>query len=237
MNIARLFSKPDKNMAKRAQNREKAEDSFAHDDEILLGVLSAVEQNSNVSQRHISSELGVALGLANAYLRRCVRKGLIKIQQVPRRRYIYYLTPRGFSEKARLTGKYLSASFNFFRRAREQMSALMLDCNAKGMRRIVLAGVSDLAEIATLCAHEHGIELVGVADPEYSGTEFFGLPVRRTLSEFSRVDAIIITHLTAPEGVYNDLVSEFGADRVMAARLLRLGEKMTTRALPNEAAE
>ena len=167
------------NMAKRASSKEKADDTFAHNDEILLGVLSAVEQNAHVSQRHISSELGVALGLANAYLRRCVRKGLIKIQQVPRRRYIYYLTPHGFSEKARLTGQYLSASFNFFRRAREQMSALMQNCEAKGMKRIALAGVSDLAEVATLCAQERGIKLIGVADENYDGSEFFGLPVRR----------------------------------------------------------
>jgi DNA-binding MarR family transcriptional regulator len=223
-------------MAKRAQTGDKGGNSFAHDDEILLGVLSAVEQNANVSQRHISSELGVALGLANAYLRRCVHKGLIKIQQVPRRRYIYYLTPRGFTEKARLTGQYLSASFNFFRRARDQMSALLADCHAKGMRRIALAGVSDLAEIATLCAQERGIELVGVVDPDYSGKQFFGLPVRRKLSDFGRVDAIIVTHLTAPEDVYTSLVSELGADRVLAARLLRLGEKIT-RAQPHEAAE
>ncbi len=30
----------------------------------------------------MSNELGIALGLANTYLKRCARKGLIKIQQV-----------------------------------------------------------------------------------------------------------------------------------------------------------
>jgi DNA-binding MarR family transcriptional regulator len=222
-------------MAKRANTRGKVDDSFAHNDEILLGVLTAVERDANVSQRHISSELGVALGLANAYLHRCVRKGLIKIQQVPRRRYIYYLTPHGFAEKARLTGQYLSASFTFFRRAREQMSALMLGCSAKDMRRIVLAGVSDLAEVTILCAREHEIELVGIVDPECRDDQFLGLPVRGRVSEFGLVDAIIVTHLTAPEGIYKRLVSEFGGDRVLAARLLRLGEKSIR--LPNVAAE
>jgi DNA-binding MarR family transcriptional regulator len=212
-------------MAKRGKNGDKDGAAFAHDDEILLGVLSAVEQNANVSQRHISNELGVALGLANAYLRRCVRKGLIKIQQVPRRRYIYYLTPRGFAEKARLTGQYLSASFTFFRRAREQMSALLSECETKGRRRIALAGVSDLAEIATLCAHERDVELVGVVDGDYRGSHFFGLPVRRTLEEFGGVDALIVTHLLAPEKVYAEFVSELGVERVLAPRLLRLGEK------------
>jgi ribosomal protein S25 len=80
-------------MAKNTQDKGDGGEDFASNDEILLGVLSAVDRDSNVSQRHISNELGVALGLANAYLRRCVRKGLIKIHQVPRRRYVYYLSP------------------------------------------------------------------------------------------------------------------------------------------------
>ena len=222
-------------MAKSARSKSK-EGDFADNDEIMLGVLSAVEHDGNVSQRHISTELGVALGLANAYLRRCVVKGLIKIQQVPRRRYVYYLTPNGFSEKARLTGQYLSASFNFFRRARDQMSALMADCAAKGRRRIVLAGVSDLAEVAVLCAHDHEIELVAVIDPDHAGTQFRGLPVRASLSACGHVDAAIVTNLTAPEDIYNQLVAEIGVDRVLIARLLRIGQK-SAKQLTSVAAE
>jgi transcription elongation factor/antiterminator RfaH len=212
-------------MAKGARSKGSDGDSFADNDEILLGVLTAIERDSNVSQRHISTELGVALGLANAYLRRCVRKGLIKIQQVPRRRYVYYLTPHGFAEKARLTGQYLSASFNFFRRARDQISALMAECVVKGRRRVALAGMSDLAEVATLCAHDHDIKLVAVIDPDHAGTEFYGLPVCASLSECGNVDAVIVTNLTTPELVYNDIVASLGADRVLAAAYWRAKRK------------
>ena len=59
------------------------------DAEITLGLLNAVEENSTVTQRSMANDLGIALGLANAYLKRCVRKGLIKISQVPPNRYAY----------------------------------------------------------------------------------------------------------------------------------------------------
>ena len=85
---------------------------------IVLSVLTSIERDSSITQRKLANELGIALGLANAYLRRCVRKGLIKMSQVPLNRYAYYLTPQGFAEKSRLTAEYLAASFNFFRRAR-----------------------------------------------------------------------------------------------------------------------
>ena len=148
-------------MAKSARNgiaHRKEPDSFGNQDEILLGVLTVVERDANTSQRGISRELDVALGLANAYLKRCVRKGLIKIKQVPRRRYAYYLTPRGFAEKSRLAGEYFSASFTFFRRARAQMSELMSDCDRLGWRRIAFAGISDLAEVGVICAHDFPID-------------------------------------------------------------------------------
>ena len=120
------------NSPKRPENRAAAP---KFENEILLGVLDAVHREAAISQRTISKEVGVALGLANAYLKRCVRKGWIKVRQVPRRRYLYYLTAQGFAEKTRLTGEYLSSSFNFFRRARSQLAELMAECNDRGWKR------------------------------------------------------------------------------------------------------
>ena len=50
---------------------------------ITLGLLNAVGRDSALTQRSMASELGIALGLANAYLKRCVRKGLIKMSMAP----------------------------------------------------------------------------------------------------------------------------------------------------------
>ena len=52
-----------------------------------------------MTRRSLARELGIALGLANAYLKRCAKKGLIKIAQAPANRYAYYLTPQGFARK------------------------------------------------------------------------------------------------------------------------------------------
>jgi DNA-binding MarR family transcriptional regulator len=209
-------------MAKTAQNSENEPDSFGNQDEILLGVLMAVERDANTSQRGISRELDVALGLANAYLKRCVRKGLIKMKQVPRHRYAYYLTPRGFAEKSRLAGQYFSASFTFFRRARTQMSDLMSDCNKLGWHKIAFAGISELAEVGIICAHDFPITIVAVIDPARAGEKFCGLPVEASIAQCGPVDAVIITDLSKPEKIYRIMGGEVGADRVLAPRLLQI---------------
>lgn len=192
------------------------------DDEITLGVLSTVYADANVSQRHMARELGVALGLTNAYLKRCIRKGFVKVQQVPRRRYAYYLTPQGFAEKARLTGEYLSSSLKFFRQARQQISSLMQTCANNGWQRVALIGLSELAEIATLCAHDAAIDLVCVADANSERAQFCGLPVVARLEDLLAIDAVIITAMSNPDAAIAIHCAGIPTERILAPRVLRL---------------
>src|SRR5437764_5095002 len=114
---------------------------------IVLGLLESVERDGAQSQRKLASDLGIALGLVNAYLKRAVKKGLVKVGQAPARRYAYYLTPQGFSEKSRLTVQYLSDSFSLFRKAKEDYNRIFDRARAMGFQKVVLAGRSDLCEI------------------------------------------------------------------------------------------
>ena len=91
---------------------------------IVLGLLESVGRDGGQSQRRLAAELGIALGLVNAYLKRCIGKGLVKVRSAPTRRYAYYLTPKGFAEKSRLTVSYLTNSLSFFRLARADCAAL-----------------------------------------------------------------------------------------------------------------
>jgi predicted transcriptional regulator len=191
-------------------------------EEIVLAVLNAVERDHQITQRSVAQELGIALGLANAYLKRCVRKGLIKVQQVPRRRYAYYLTPQGFSEKSRLTASYLAHSFAFFRRARMRCGEQFALAHARGWRRVALYGAGDLAEIAMLCAREHDVEIVGIVESEPAVESFLGLPVVAVAAQLGGVDAAIVVDLATPQRAFDAAVATFGAERVLAPDILRI---------------
>ena len=71
----------------------------SRDDQIIRNMLVRVGESEHISQRTLAKELGIALGMTNAYLKRCVRKGLIKISEIPPNRYAYYLTPQGLQKK------------------------------------------------------------------------------------------------------------------------------------------
>ena len=100
--------------------------------ERTLDLLSAVSEDETISQRKLAARLGIALGLTNAVLKRCIRKGFLKIRQVPARRYTYYLTPKGFAEKSRLTAEYLSDSLQFYRQARQEYAEIFAYCRTRG---------------------------------------------------------------------------------------------------------
>jgi DNA-binding MarR family transcriptional regulator len=189
----------------------------------MLGLLDAVDQDRAQSQRHLASELDIALGLVNAYLKRCIKKGLVKVRGTPARRYAYYLTPQGFAEKSRLTMEYLSISFSFFRQAKTECSELFRKAKASGRQKFLLAGQSDLAEIAALCAMEQGIEIVGVVQGGAPAAAFMGVPV---FAGFDAVactfDAVLVTDVVNARAVFDLAVARYGAARVLAPELLRL---------------
>ena len=191
------------------------------DDAITLGVLASIEAEPNVSQRSLSTRLGVALGLTNAYLKRCVGKGWVKIQAVPRRRYAYYLTPQGFAEKARLSGEYLASSLQFFRRARADMGDTLRRFEQEGRKRVALAGRSDLAEIAVLSVDGRGVTLVGVIEPGAGGQSFHGLPIVEDASQLAAFDVVLVTAMDRADIIHADLAERLGAERVVVPRVTR----------------
>jgi DNA-binding MarR family transcriptional regulator len=211
----------------------RAGEESAESSRIMLGLLDAVERERAQSQRLLASELGIALGLVNAYLKRCIKKGLVKVRGAPARRYAYYLTPQGFAEKSRLTVEYLSYSFSFFRQAKTDCSGLFRLAKAGGVKKVLLAGQSDLAEIAALCALEHGTEIVGVVQDGAAAPAFIGLPVFADFESAAKpFDAVLITDLTRPRETCDAAVARFGAERVLVPELLRLRMKTRGEATP-----
>ena len=191
------------------------------DDTLTLEILQAIEGDSEVTQRHLASRLGVALGLANSYLKRCAKKGLIKIQTAPANRYAYYLTPKGFTEKSRLTAEYLSLSFDFYRRASNDCRQAFAACSGNGWSRVLLCGVSELAEIATLRAGDYGIELVGNYDPDCKQEQFLQLPVLHELGQAPQYDACLLTDLRSCALRHTELSALMECDRLLIPGLLR----------------
>ena len=156
---------------------KKDEDRFSIDDYRSLLVLDEIARNGNVTQRDLSRTLGIALGLVNSYIKNLALKGYITISAIPRKRYRYYLTPKGFREKTRLAYEHLKNFTNLYRTARRDFRDLFFTLEKRGIKRVALCGVDEIAEIAYLSSKEVDVELAGILDDQRAGTRFFDYTV------------------------------------------------------------
>lgn len=195
------------------------------DDRILRQILCSVEGNAQVSQRQLSRELGIALGSVNWYLKRCINKGLIKISQVPLKRYMYFLTPQGMEEKGRLMGHYLKWSLDFFRLGREEASAILGDCALRGRHKIILAGNSDFAEIFIMSAIDYSVTIQAIFDAEHKDGKRLRTRVAGVLPDDGNV-TYIVTEIAHPQSVWDKLIAHgVPQDDIIIPRLLNFRPK------------
>ena len=126
--------------------------------ELELKILSKIEESENISQRIISKELNVALGLANSLIKKFIKKGFLKLKEAPMKRYMYYLTPKGLVEKTKLTKEFLETSLFFFKKSKEEYENEFKKLKNKN-KIVVLCGVSDFTDIAILAAKIQDVKI------------------------------------------------------------------------------
>src|SRR5579872_5717924 len=141
-----------------------------------LKLLEAVEEDSRITQSSLANRLGIALGLTNIYLKRLVRKGYVKCVNVRSNRISYLITPRGITEKARLTYEFMDYSLHLYSEVRNQLRGALRECAAADSR-VAIYGRGEAAELAYLSLKESGLEPVAIFDLD-GGEDFLGMPVR-----------------------------------------------------------
>ena len=167
-----------------------------------LRLLEELEKNPIVSQRELSHKFDIALGVTNACLKRMARKGLIRIRGFNHRKIGYYLTPKGFAEKAKLTLHLISHIVQHYSELKKIISERFLEMQNNGLQRVVFYGVSDEMEVAYITLQGVNLKLIGIVEDDEKLTPqiIFGYeiePVSR-IQEL-RPDCILITSLMGHE--------------------------------------
>lgn len=179
--------------------REQAEQK------VMFQLLMEIERNPYFTQRNLAAELGIALGLMNQYLKRCVTKGWIRVSQLSPKRISYFLTPEGFTEKSKMVAGYLIRSLSFFRNAKQECEDLFESCLAKNFQQVALVGKGDLADIALLvCPKPLQLTVVSPGD------------------NLSFADIFVITDIHNPQGTYDLLSSKYESAKILTLKLLHI---------------
>lgn len=176
---------------------------------VILNLLSEIEGDSAITQRKLASEVGIALGLLNGYLKSCAKKGWIRMNQVSPRRITYFLTPKGFKEKSLMVRQHLASSLTFFRDARNQCDVLLKNCHDQGWHNIAVVGTGDLVDICKLVAGSIGINVEQVSD----------------FNNLNNYSAVFIADIYDPQGTYDKLAAIVNDEQLMTVDILHITRK------------
>lgn len=165
-------------------------------DDISLKLLNELQREPMITQRALAANLGIALGLVNAYVRRLYKKGYIKVKNLPKKRIKYIITPKGFIEKVRLTYSYMHTSINHFKHVRykiEQTYSLMI---ALDIKRMLLWGDGEIAELCYISARGLPLEIMGIIGEKKVENGFFNNHVY-TVKDIDSLDfdAILVSSM------------------------------------------
>ena len=174
-----------------------------------LQILDELSNNDSLTQRDLSSRLGIALGLVNSYIKNLVAKGYITVKSIPPKRYAYYLTPKGFTEKTRLTYDLLHDYTRIYREARSNLKSLFNEMKSDGVRKVAFAGADEIAEIAYITLHEMNMTLAGMVDNQKAGELFFGKTIQPIQAlDTINYDSIVVTSYLKRDTIYKELIHQ-----------------------------
>lgn len=178
--------------------------------EITLSLLQSIAERPDLTQRKLSRRLGLALGLTNGYLRRCITNGLVKVEQIPANRYLYHLTSCGFSKKSQLLDNRLSNSMSLYRQVRIECKEYFNHCLKYNLKNIAIIGSNDLSEVAYLTAKECGLNTT------YISSGF------KQLVDF---DGWVVSDPSSAQRLYNKLKKSVDVERICCFSVLGVKKK------------
>jgi DNA-binding MarR family transcriptional regulator len=125
-----------------------------------LTLLENIENDPDVNQSTLATQLGVAVGTVNWHLKRLIAKGAVKVKRAERKKLRYIITPEGIALRARLAVDYVERSFSIYRKTRQRVKEHIAKVRAAGFDRVRILGKGDIVDICRLTSIEQGIAVV-----------------------------------------------------------------------------
>jgi EPS-associated MarR family transcriptional regulator len=105
------------------------------DTEESLMLMRAIDANPQLTQRELSSRLGLSLGKINFLIKAMIEKGFVKANNFKNSNnkiaYLYLITPSGIEEKTKITYLFLKRKINEYEKLEEEIRQLKKEVNSE----------------------------------------------------------------------------------------------------------
>jgi len=150
-----------------------------------LDTLMEIKNNPSTTQRSLSRNLNISLGLTNAVLQNLIHRGWIKAKRLTGRKILYLITPQGMARATNLIYDRFRETQNYYQYTKELLTSYLTDLYNQGKRRAIIYGTNQLAEITYLSILDTPLKLHSILSDDPSKKKFLGHQVL-TLSDFTQ---------------------------------------------------
>ena len=148
-----------------------------------LSALLELKNNPSLSQRSLSRNLNISLGLTNSILQNLIQRGLIKAQKMTGRKILYLVTPQGMANVSRLMYTRFQETLHYYHYTKDLLTAYLIKLYQQGEEAINIYGTGQLAEITYYAGISTPLKLNDIISDDPSKEKFLGHEVL-TLSDF-----------------------------------------------------
>jgi DNA-binding MarR family transcriptional regulator len=148
-----------------------------------LKTLLEIKDDPSLSQRSLAHKLNISLGLTNAILQNLIHRGWVKVQKLTGRKILYLITPKGMVQATNFIYDRVRETQHYYQYAKDLLATHFTNLYDKGVRKTVIYGTSQLAEIAYLSLLDSPLKLYSILADDLSKKKFLSHEVL-TLSDF-----------------------------------------------------
>ena len=106
------------------------------ENEEVLRIFREIDRSPAMTQRELSSRLGISLGKVNFLIKALIEKGFVKVENFRKSRsksaYLYYLTSMGIEKKTRTTYLFLKKKIREYERLATEIRQLREEVRESG---------------------------------------------------------------------------------------------------------
>src|SRR3989338_10012979 len=125
-------------------------------DEREFELINIIGGEVSANQRELSRQMNLSLGMVNMLIRRLISKGIIRIEQLNKRKVDYILTPKGFAEKMRKSIKYTQKTINSIGFIKNRAKEILRNLHQNGTKNFYVYAAQDLTTLIQIAYTELG---------------------------------------------------------------------------------
>jgi len=127
-----------------------------------LHIMQEIAADAHITQAELAQRCSLSVAMVNNYMRELCSSGLLEYQRKSSKCISYHLTQSGREVVAATRQELIQEHVRLFGDAKDHIRNFILDQSGSGVRKVVLYGGGDLAELVILALESTDIDVAGV---------------------------------------------------------------------------